>query len=67
MKDFKDKIFTILKRPKVERALKTFIEVFLAYIAVNVMTVDLTNKTALYGLIAGAIGSAISVVLNVKR
>lgn len=61
-----DKLKKILKKPKVERAIKTFIEVFASYIAVNIMTVDITNKTALYGLIAGGIGSAISVVLNSK-
>lgn len=61
------KLKTFLKKPKVERAIKTFIEVFASYIAVNIMTVDITNKTAIYGLIAGAIGSAISVVLNIKK
>lgn len=55
-----------MKKPKVERAIKTFIEVFSSYIAVNVMTIDLTSKTAMYGLIAGAIGSAISVVINYR-
>ena len=67
MTKIKSKFMKIIKKPKVERALKTFIEVFSSYIAVNIMTVDLTNKTALYGLIAGAIGSAISVVLNIKK
>lgn len=61
------KIKKVLRKPKVERALKTFVEVFSSYIAVNVMTVDLNDKTALYALIAGAIGSAISVVLNIKK
>lgn len=56
-----------LNKPKIERAIKTFIEVFASYIAVNIMTVDLNDKTALYALIAGAIGSAISVVLNFKK
>ena len=59
-------LYKILKKPKVERAVKTFIEVFASYIAVNVMTVDLNNKTAIYGLIAGAIGSGISVLLNIR-
>ena len=53
----KKRLLLFLKKPKVERAIKTFIEVFSSYIAVNIMTVDLTSKTALYGLIAGAIGS----------
>lgn len=61
------KLKKFLKKPKVERAIKTFTEVFTSYIAVNIMTVDITNKTAIYGLIAGAIGSAISVVLNIKK
>lgn len=63
----KNKLLLFLKKSKVERAIKTFIEVFSSYVAVNIMTVDLNNKTALYALIAGAIGSAISVVLNFKQ
>lgn len=61
------KFMRFLRKDKVDRAIKTFIEVFASYIAVNVMTVDLSNKTAVYGLIAGAIGSAISVILNIKK
>ncbi len=61
------KIKMLLKKSKVERAIKTFIEVFASYIAVNIMTIDLSDKTALSALIAGAIGSAISVVLNFKK
>lgn len=57
----------IIKKPTVERSVKTFIEVFSSYIAVNIMTIDLTNKVAIEGLIAGAIGSAISVVLNIRK
>lgn len=67
MKRLKNGIIRFLTKPKVERAIKTFIEVFSSYVAVNIMTVDLNNKTALYGLIAGAIGSALSVVLNIKN
>ena len=57
----------ILKNQKTERAIKTFIETFASYIAVNIMLVDISSKTAIYGLIAGAIGSAISVLLNIKK
>ncbi len=57
----------ILKNQKTERAIKTFIEAFASYIAVNIMLVDISSKTAIYGLIAGAIGSAISVLLNIKK
>ncbi len=57
----------ILKNQKTERAIKTFIEAFASYIAVNIMLVDISSKIAIYGLIAGAIGSAISVLLNIKN
>ena len=67
MKNIKKRIYKILRKPKVERALKTFIEVFISYVAVNAMKVDVTSRTALYGLIASAIGSAISVALNIRR
>ncbi len=66
MKKFKKGLIKFLKKPKVERAIKTFIEAFSSYVAVKIVTVDVTDKTALYGLIAGAIGSAISVILNVR-
>lgn len=55
-----------INKSKIERIIKTFIEVFSSYIAINIMTVDLNSSTTLYGLIAGAIGSAMSVVLNLK-
>lgn len=63
----KNKLLIFLKKTKVERAIKTFIEAFASYIAVNIMLVDISSKTAIYGLIAGAIGSAISVLLNIKK
>lgn len=66
IKKFKKGLIKFLKKPKVERAIKTFIEAFSSYVAVKIVTVDVTDKTALYGLIAGAIGSAISVILNVR-
>lgn len=66
MKKFKKRLIKFLKKPKVERAIKTFIEAFSSYVAVKIVTVDVTDKTALYGLIAGAIGSAVSVILNVR-
>lgn len=56
-----------LRKPIVERALKTFVQAFCSYIAINVMTTDLTSKTALYSLIAGAIGSALSVLMNINK
>ena len=51
-----------------ERAIKTFIEAFCSYVAVNIATTDFTSNTALKGLIIGAIASALSLAINsIKR
>ena len=52
---------------KYERQIKTFIEAFASYVAINVINTDISNKTAIYGLLAGAIGSAISILINYKK
>ena len=52
---------------KNERYIKTFIEAVASFIAVNIITDDLTDKEALKGLIMGAIASAISVVVNIEK
>lgn len=62
-----DKIKKWLKKPIVERALKTFVQAFCSYIAINIMTTDLTQNKALLGLLAGAIGSALSVLMNINK
>lgn len=67
MKYTDSKLKKIIKKTQVERAIKTFIEVFSSYIAINIATVDITSKTAIYGLIAGGIGSALSVIININK
>ncbi len=52
---------------KYERYVKTFIEAFASYIAVNVFILDLSSMHAWEALLAGAVGSAISVVFNYKN
>ena len=52
---------------KHERAFKTLFEAFFAYIGVNILATDLSSREAIKGLVAGAIASAISVVLNYRR
>lgn len=51
---------------KNERYIKTFIEAFFSYIAIHIMSLDLTSKTAISALLAGAIGSGLSVLFNRK-
>ena len=52
---------------KNERYIKTFIVAVASFIAVDVITADLTNEEAIKGLIIGAVASAISVVVNMPR
>ena len=54
----------LFSKKKVERIIKTFFEAFLSYLAINLATTNFTSKSAIYSLIAGAIGSALCVLLN---
>ena len=49
---------------KHERCIKTFFEGLFSYLALNIMTTDFSSKTAIEGLIAGAVASALSIVIN---
>lgn len=60
----KNKIKEFFENDKIERAIKTFIEGFCSYIAMNIMMSDISDTTAIKALIVGAIGSAVSVVIN---
>lgn len=62
-----EKLKSFLKKNHVERALKTFVEAFASYIAINIMTTDFSSQEALKGLIVGALASAISVAINYKK
>lgn len=58
------KIKELLKNDKTERALKTFIEAFASYIAVNIICTDLSSIDGVKAIIVGALASAISVAIN---
>lgn len=59
-----NKIKKIFENELVLKAFNTFVEVFCAYLILELPKTDLTSKTAVYGLIAGALGSALSVLIN---
>jgi hypothetical protein len=48
----------------IERAAKTFIEAFIGTLAITLPNADLTDKSVLYSIVAGAIATGISAVLN---
>ena len=49
---------------KNERWIKTFFEGLFGYLALNIATTDFSSKTAIEGLLVGAVASAISVLIN---
>ena len=57
----------ILKKPCVKRAIRTFIQTAVGYIAVNVATTDLTVKSAALGLAVSAVAAGLAAVMNLKE
>jgi hypothetical protein len=55
----------------VKRALRTFIQTAVGYIAVNIATIDFTQtsitKTAVIGLAVSATASGLAAVMNLKE
>ena len=64
MKELFKKTVEFLKMDKVERALKTFIEAFASYIAINIMATDFSSGEAIKAILVGAVASALSVLIN---
>ena len=54
------------------RAMRTFIQAMLGYVAVNVVLVDFSSsrevlKTALMGLLVSAVSAGLSAVMNLEK
>ena len=56
----------ILKKNCVKRALRTFLQTAVGYIAVNIAATDLTVKSAVLGLAVSAISAGMAAVMNLK-
>ena len=56
-----------LKKPYVKRALRTFLQTAVGYIAVNIAAIDLTVKSAVLGLAVSAISAGLAAVMNLKE
>lgn len=54
----------ILKKSCVKRALRTFLQTAVGYIAVNIAATDLTVKSAVLGLCISAISAGMAAVMN---
>ena len=57
----------ILKKTYVKRALRTFLQTAVGYIAVNIATTDLNVKSAVIGLAVSAVAAGMAAVMNLKE
>lgn len=58
---------SFLKKTFVKRAVRTFIQTAVGYIAVNVTATDLSVKSAVLGLAVSAVAAGIAAVMNLKE
>ena len=60
-----------IKKTWIKRALRTFLQTAVGYIAVNIAVVDFSNtsaaKTAVVGLCVSAAAAGLAAVMNVKE
>ncbi len=57
----------IFKKTYVKRALRTFLQTAVGYIAVNIAATDLSVKSAVLGLAVSAISAGVAAVMNLKE
>ena len=57
----------ILKKIYVKRALRTFLQTAVGYIAVNIAATDLSVKSAVIGLEVSAVAAGMAAVMNIKE
>ena len=57
----------ILKKTYVKRALRTFLQTAVGYIAVNIAATDLSVKSAVIGLAVSAVSAGVAAVMNIKE
>lgn len=50
----------------IKRALRTFLQTAVGYLAVNVSTVDFSVKSAVTGLAVSAVSAGLAAVMNLK-
>lgn len=55
------------KKTCVKRAVRTFIQTAVGYVAVNIAATDLSVKSAVLGLAVSAVAAGIAAVMNLKE
>ena len=57
----------MIKKEWLRRAVRTFIQTAAGYISVNIVTTDLTVKSAVLGLAVSAISAGIAAMMNLEN
>ena len=57
----------MLKKEWLRRAVRTFIQTAAGYISVNIVTTDLTVKSAVLGLAVSAVSAGIAAMMNLEN
>lgn len=57
----------ILKKNCVKRALRTFLQTAVGYIAVNIAATDMSVKSAVLGLVVSSVSAGMAAVMNLKE
>lgn len=58
---------SFIKKNYIRRAIRTFLQTAIGYIAVNIAATDLTVKSAVLGLCVSAISAGLAAIMNIKE
>ena len=57
----------MIKKEWLRRAVRTFIQTAAGYINVNIVTTDLTVKSAVLGLAVSAVSAGVAAIMNLEN
>lgn len=57
----------MIKKEWLRRAVRTFIQTAAGYISVNIVTTDLTVKSAVLGLAVSAVSAGVAAMMNLEN
>lgn len=57
----------MIKKEWLRRAVRTFIQTAAGYISVNIVTTDMTVKSAVLGLAVSAVSAGVAAIMNLEN
>ncbi len=57
----------MIKKEWLRRAIRTFIQTAAGYISVNIVTTDMTVKSAVLGLAVSAVSAGVAAIMNLEN